>query len=554
MILGERRDKSVLPELQEMIFSAPTQETALAALWSHYVTGGLDEPLCQRLLQHPGEYVRAWTIRLLGDDLQIPEGLESRLVALAGNDPSPIVHSQLAATAKRLSGAQALPIIAGLLRHSEDKDDPFVPLMIWWAVENKAVSDREAVLGLVTSSDEKELPLVRTVVAPRLARRYTAEHSDLGFVSCARLLDAAPTPADAEALIVAMDQELAGQSVAKIPDALRQALERLLQTDTIPGALVRLGLRLGHPRAFSRALANINDSKAAEAERLQLIQTLGETNSSACAADLLKLLATNPPAAVATSILTALERSDHSDIPTEILKLYPGMSEPLKEQACELLASRKTWALVLLQAIDRQELPRGTLSLAQLRRVQLHDDPAINALLEKNWGKIRAVTNAEVQERVATLTQTIASTPGVAADGKTVFANNCGKCHQFMGAGNPIGPDLRNAERLRLDVLLSNIVDPSGVIRPEFQSYVAVTNDGRIITGLLVESTQRTITLLDPANIRIVIARDDLDGDLKASAVSLMPEQLLDKFSAQELSDLVAYLQSDRSTKQASTK
>ena len=142
----------------------------------------------------------------------------------------------------------------------------------------------------------------------------------------------------------------------------------------------------------------------------------------------------------------------------------------------------------------------------------------------------------------------------MAANGKTVFLNSCGKCHQFLGVGTAIGPNLSNAERMRLDVLLSNVVDPSGVIRPEFQSYNARTNDGLVLSGLLAESTPRTITLLDPSNKRIVIARDDLDGELEPSKVSLMPEQLLDKLSAQELSDLVAFLQSDRSSKTASAK
>ena len=351
-----------------------------------------------------------------------------------------------------------------------------------------------------------------------------------------------------------MDQELAGQSVAKIPDGLRQSLEHLLQVDPIPSPLVRLGLRLAHPRAFARAITIINDRNAPETERLQMIQTLGETNRNAGAAALLQVLSENPPAKVAMSILTALERSDHSDIPGKIMALYPGLSESLKEQAVELLCSRKAWALALLEAINRQDLPHGTLSLAQLRRIQLHDDPAINALLEKSYGKIRVVSNDEVQERVAALTKSIEATPGVAVAGKAVFVNNCGKCHQFMGLGTAIGPNLSNAERTRLDVFLANVLDPSGVVRPEFQSYVAVTNDGRVLTGLLAESTPRTITLLDPANNRIVIAREDLEGDLKASTVSLMPDRLLDKLSAQEISDLVAFLQSDRPAKPAAAK
>ncbi|HEX4142234.1 MAG TPA: PVC-type heme-binding CxxCH protein [Pirellulales bacterium] len=549
-ILGERRDKSVLPVLEEMIFSSPTQPLALSALWSHYLTAGLDPPLCQRTLQHPAEYVRAWTIRLLGDEGVIPENLQPRLVEMAASDPSPIVRSQLAATAKRLSGAQALPIIARLIEHSEDVDDLHIPLMIWWAIENKAISDREAVMRMVMSGDAKELPLVRKFMAPRLVRRYTAEQSEVGFVSCARLIEAAPSEADVEALIAAMDQELAGQSVASIPPALKQVLERLIESDPNSNALVRLALRFGYPQAYGRAMTIVGNRNAPEADRLQLIRTLSETSGNACAADLLGLLATDQSAAVASAILTALERSDRVEIAGKILALYPELKPPLKEQACELLCSRKAWALALLEAIDQQTLPRSTLSLAQLRRIQLHADPAIDALLEKNWGKIRSVSSAEVHQRVAALTKSVASHTADAAAGKAVFTNNCGKCHKLFGAGNSIGPDLTGAERVRLDVLLANIVDPSGVVRPEFQTYVAVTDDGRVLTGLLVESSPRTVTLLDPANIRTVIARDNLE-EIKASSLSLMPEQLLDKLSEQELCDLIAYLQSDRSAAQS---
>ena len=241
-------------------------------------------------------------------------------------------------------------------------------------------------------------------------------------------------------LVAAIDQELAGQSVAKIPAELGQSLERLLKNDPIPTALVRLGLRLGHPRAYARAIAIINDRKAPEAERLQMIQTLGETSGNAASGDLFKLLDENPSLAIATSILTALERSDHSEIPGEILKLYPKLSEPLKEQACDLLCSRKNWALALLKVIDKEELPRSTLSMTQLRRIQRHHDADIDSLLEKNWGKIREVSNAEVQERRRCVDQIDRVDAGVAANGKAVFVSNCGKCHQFLGLGTAIGP------------------------------------------------------------------------------------------------------------------
>src|SRR5204862_305654 len=72
------------------------------------------------LLGHPGESVRAWTVRLLGDAKAVSPPLAKRLAELAVSDPSPVVVAQLACTAKRLPGEQALPIIERLLPRGPD--------------------------------------------------------------------------------------------------------------------------------------------------------------------------------------------------------------------------------------------------------------------------------------------------------------------------------------------------------------------------------------------------------------------------------------------------
>src|SRR5439155_4003 len=79
---------------------------------------------------------------------------------------------------KRLPGAAGLPIVAELLRHGEDAGDPHVPLLLWWAVEAKANSDRERVLALFDSPDFWRLPLVNKCLAERIGRRYLAEGSE----------------------------------------------------------------------------------------------------------------------------------------------------------------------------------------------------------------------------------------------------------------------------------------------------------------------------------------------------------------------------------------
>jgi putative heme-binding domain-containing protein len=127
--------------------------------------------------------------------------------------------------------------------------------------------------------------------------------------------------------------------------------------------------------------------------------------------------------------------------------------------------------------------------------------------------------------------------------GAALFTQHCATCHTLFGQGNKVGPDLTSADRKSRAFLVSNIVDPSAIIRPEFAAYVVVTTDGRILTGLVVEATPQAVTLLDAKNERTVLPRDKIDT-LKVSPVSLMPEKLLDSLTDQQLCDLFSYLKS----------
>src|SRR5262249_45393280 len=150
-----------------------------------------------------------------------------RLVELARREPSAVVRNQLACTCKRLTGAVALPVVEQFLARSEDVADPHIPLLLWWAVEDKAVSDRALVLKLADSPAAWNR-LVGRFVVERLARRYLAEGKPEGFAACARLLRLAPTPAERDRLIGALEVQMEGQHHESPPAALAAALGPLL--------------------------------------------------------------------------------------------------------------------------------------------------------------------------------------------------------------------------------------------------------------------------------------------------------------------------------------
>lgn len=133
---------------------------------------------------------------------------------------------------------------------------------------------------------------------------------------------------------------------------------------------------------------------------------------------------------------------------------------------------------------------------------------------------------------------------GDAVRGAELFKKSCAACHKLRGEGETLGPDLTQAERKNLEVLLLNIVDPSSVVRPEYVAYTIATHDGRVLSGMLHSENAQTVTLIDAKKNKITISRSDIE-ELKPSDVSLMPDNLLDPLDNQQLRDLLQFLQQD---------
>ena len=541
-ILGERRDRSVVALLRPQIFGSDEQ-IGLESLWAVYVSGGFDDALAVELLSHPSPVVRAWTIRLLGDERQLSTFFAARLVELAENESDATVRSQLACTAKRLPGAQALPIIEQMLRRDDDARDPHIPLLLWWAVEDKALSDRAGVLRLVSDKSAWQHALVRDVIAERLVRRYVGERSDAGWDACVTLLDAAPDAVLRDRLIAAIDLQLAGGRLDMPPLQLSKRIEQLLAEPMTAPALLRLALRLQIDKALPKSLALLSDRSASAEDRAALMPAVGATQHPEFVPALLACLAADEPIAVRSAAISALQAYDDPTVAESIVATYATMTPELKAQARGLLVSRAAWAQALIDAVRAGKIPAGDVDIGQVRQMLVHAQPELNRQIESVWGKVTPATPREKQGKISAVQTMLAKGSGNPAAGKPLALKHCGVCHQLFGEGNKIGPDLTTADRKNLAVLLPNVIDPSAVIRPEFVAYSAQTADGRVLVGLMADSNPETVTLLDAKNVRTTLARSEIEA-LEASPISLMPERLLDALTTQEICDLFAYLRS----------
>jgi len=132
-------------------------------------------------------------------------------------------------------------------------------------------------------------------------------------------------------------------------------------------------------------------------------------------------------------------------------------------------------------------------------------------------------------------------------NGKLIYEQaTCSRCHTIGGQGAKHGPDLTDvAKRFRGRKLLQQIVKPSAEIHKDFQTQMVQIDDGRMVTGLVIEETDDRIlmlaNLLKPDNVD-TIKKSSIE-DRKIAELSSMPVGLLDTYSVNEILDLLAYLQ-----------
>ena len=531
-LLSEKgADKDVVEKLMKWALEEKGV-LALEAIWTLNLAGGFDRPIAQKLLAHSDEYVRAWCIRLVAD-FHSEKVIGSKL---ADTESSPIVLAQFAATAKYISD----PLLSGQLWAREDLPaDLALPLMIWWAVESKW--DYYSSIKLNQAFAYFSRTPQQLFIAERLARRATAVNFE---DVCYFLL---PENSQLNSVVLkGIDEGLPTSPSQKLKERLIERL-RDLKLDT-PLA-TRLLVRLGDEPTYQTVLKQANDPKAPDADRLKKLELLAEIRKPDALPFFLDLYQSGKSEALRLAALNALQGYADPKVNETALTLFPKLTGKLRQSTQAMLLSRKETALALLQLVDKGTLKPTDLTVDQVRPVLAFDVAAINKLVVKHYGKLGAATAGEKQARITWLKRELGQAPGNIANGKALFTKHCATCHQMFGEGGKIGPDLTTSDRKNRDYLMLHIVDPSLYVRPEFISYNVTTLDGRKLIGLVSkdESNEGTVTLvnvIDNKPVKTAVAKKDID-DMLPSAISLMPDKLLDTLEYQDVRDLFAYLQSD---------
>jgi putative heme-binding domain-containing protein len=117
----------------------------------------------------------------------------------------------------------------------------------------------------------------------------------------------------------------------------------------------------------------------------------------------------------------------------------------------------------------------------------------------------------------------------------------CFKCHQVGGEGGEIGPNLSNLIYRDYASVLKDITEPSASINPEHIGYTVQLKEGETESGVMLKNDRSQVVLGRSDGKSLTIPKAKIT-DMKASAISIMPEGLLKPFDAQQQKDLMTFL------------
>ena len=90
---------------------------------------------------------------------------------------------------------------------------------------------------------------------------------------------------------------------------------------------------------------------------------------------------------------------------------------------------------------------------------------------------------------------------------------------------------------------MQHALQPSLKIEEPFAAYTVLVDDGRVLSGLIIEQSEQEVVLKTVERLVVRIPRQNIEA-LRKSDKSLMPDRILSDLTAQEAADLLAYIRS----------
>ena len=494
----------------------------------------------------------------------LPEPIRGKLPFRAGTDKGRIwrVVQLGAAAEKQTAEAKAAALKTLQLSQGKPGDAPPLAKLERLANSSDARLRFQAALQLGQVQDAKKTKPLAQVLSARADDKWTraAVFSSMGDWSV-ELLDELANQRLAERQSLAPALAALGQLIAKTrsPQETGGVLARHLDADfgwrehertALLGGIIDgssssvAGLVAGQPKAsanvgviFESARAKASSQGGDGAGRLASIALLGHSSFGAERETLLALLTATEPGSVRLAAAKALGQFDDAGVAVALLtkRRWGGYAPGLREAVTGVLLGRSTYHPALMAALESGVVPIHALSPA--RRQTLERSKAVGARAKKLFAKQADGDRMKAYKSLKPVLKLKAD----AAGGAKIFTRACALCHTHGSEGYAVGPDLTGLRNQPAETLLLHIIVPNHEVVGGNTMYEVDTKDGQIFAGLLAADTPAQLTLKLPLGFTKTLARSEVKA-VRASPLSLMPNELEKTMTRQELANLIAFL------------
>jgi putative membrane-bound dehydrogenase-like protein len=527
-------DRGARAALVDLLRENSGTTPALRALWALHVTGNLDEAQSLECLRNQRDAtVRGWAVRSAAEKGALSDSLRAEFERLARTDPSPVVRLELAAALQRFPVPERLPLAEALTAHREDAEDPNIPLMLWYAIEPIVSTDDRAAGQLLTHA---QIPLVRQFIAQRLALRMALDPVAKAIVDSTE----AGLQRD---LAQGVFEALNGRRELNPPPQWAIASRKLGQHSdaAVREKALLLSLIFGDANAMSALRERAANPGEAISARQNALQALVQARDAKVVPLMQRLIDDRPMRGVVIRGLAAFE---DAATPRIILQNYAAFTAEEKAEAITTLSSRPNYGVALLEGVKQGRVPARDISPFTARQLQAFKEAGLPALVRSVLGEVRSIAQNKtvlIDQHKKLLTP---SALGKAdrSRGRALFNRTCAACHVLFGEGGQIAPELTGSQRSNLDYILENVVDPNAVVWDRYRATYFESADDRLITGIVLQENEGTVTIQTQTGTVTLPQKEIVSR--QQSALSMMPEGLLEGLQPDEVIDLISYLQS----------
>jgi len=570
----------IVPGLEDLVARGDTITLRLRALWALWALQRIDDPSLLSLLDDPAPAIRGQALRLLADTWPLDTVFGGRPAAderpsasaldalerLAKTETDAEVRLALACVLARLPPAERARIAVALVAKAEPEGVAATPggpevdpsatapralggdhhdlgAMLWAGLLPAFVADADGMIDVwsaawVPEAEESHWRGLRRSIAHRLTGADARP-------TLPRLLAAA-----SEEGATGLDDCLAGllagwrgKHRVDSPagwDEVRTAVAEIPTDDPrqprLADTVARLDALFGDRRGTSRLSAVVGDPSLPDARRSLALEALVDVRADEAAGLARENLGV--PGLALAAIRGLLVAGADGDA-QRILEALPDLAPAARDAALSALVSRGPWAEVLLDAVERGDIPAGSIGPLLARQIAALGSPRLSARLSALLPAPAHDAPTRIDDWKAKLTPEHLGAADPSA-GRVVWQRQCATCHRLHGEGGTLGPDLTGSGRADLDYLLTNIVTPSATVSPDYSMKQVLLDDGRVLSGIIIRRTAETL-LLRTATGEETLPTEDVE-EVVNGGVSLMPEGLLDRLDEAEARDLIRYL------------